>query len=709
MSHYDPKKPSERKPWTVMLYMAASKNEKTEQAAIRDLRELEKVGTDDSTLNVLVQIDRNWPGYAERYCVRKSFSEMCEGRRDEKNVNSGKPQVLRDFVAWGRSMFPADRYLLVLWGHSYGLGFGRDHGDPLTLTELAQSLDRDEVNKLLIERNALAIAANRKAVDILGANACAMCYAEAAYELKDAADFMVAPEISMPFQGWPYDRILNEIVDDSQIDSEGLGNKIVDQFKASFEEAVDAQNVALTMLNLNTAGEIRPHLAKLTAALRKSIGRGNGVREQIGDAFLDTVHGDVRPLIDLADLCRRLTAFPDTKASAEEFLEFLQRDELVVRHEASQELEGLNGLGIFAPSVSGAAELMRLEFSKRMYKELKLLKDLRDPDWATFVYKDLKELLDPLNKAVAAFVRSTGAGKAEERTGVAQLLVGIYQSFVKLQKSARDAQSNVMDVLNGNGAPKDLMTMSDQDLTTAAVWLSPPFLRLASEFAQTSSLPPCPRPSTNSADSQDPRESIVRSFERLEAALENVERTTKKVLTHASLGLGIEKDNLGIEKDNLGIEKDNLGIEKDNLGIEKDNLGIEKDNLGVFERLFASDGSQSSALSGIQSVTELFRLTTTSFQLVESAVGRTEVAVRAILTNKSSRSDKDYRQRLTEQVKRSFREVHETMTNARQTARLVIAHPTLGLGPTNQPGPGVINRQQLALAGGLSSQSLRLL
>ena len=106
-----------RKPWTVMLYMAASKDQRTEQAAIRDLRELERVGTTDK-VNVIVQIDREWPGYAERYCVGKGFSEFCEPLPGQKNIDSGKPKVLREFVTWGRTKFPADRYLLVLWGHS---------------------------------------------------------------------------------------------------------------------------------------------------------------------------------------------------------------------------------------------------------------------------------------------------------------------------------------------------------------------------------------------------------------------------------------------------------------------------------------------------------------------------------------------------------------------------------------------------------------
>src|SRR5262245_45431720 len=111
--------------WTVMLYMAASKDEQTEQAAIRDIKELERVAT-SKDLNVLVQIDRRWPGYAERYVVEQGYSKLRATLRGKRNINSGKPQVLRNFVRWSRTNFPSDYYLLVLWGHAYGLGFGRD-------------------------------------------------------------------------------------------------------------------------------------------------------------------------------------------------------------------------------------------------------------------------------------------------------------------------------------------------------------------------------------------------------------------------------------------------------------------------------------------------------------------------------------------------------------------------------------------------------
>src|SRR5262245_39114930 len=73
---------AQRKRWTVMLYMAADhpnpdRAAVTEQAAIRDIKELEQIGSTDD-LNILVQIDRRWPGYPERYWIMEGHSEPCE-------------------------------------------------------------------------------------------------------------------------------------------------------------------------------------------------------------------------------------------------------------------------------------------------------------------------------------------------------------------------------------------------------------------------------------------------------------------------------------------------------------------------------------------------------------------------------------------------------------------------------------------------------
>jgi hypothetical protein len=59
-----------------MLYIAADHPQPeraaiTEYAAIRDINELEQIGS-TKDLDIVVQIDRKWPGYPERYWLQKA-------------------------------------------------------------------------------------------------------------------------------------------------------------------------------------------------------------------------------------------------------------------------------------------------------------------------------------------------------------------------------------------------------------------------------------------------------------------------------------------------------------------------------------------------------------------------------------------------------------------------------------------------------------
>jgi hypothetical protein len=137
-----------------------------------------------------------------------------------------------------------------------------------------------------------------------------MSYVEAAYELRNAAKFLVAPEIAMPFAGWPYEKILNGIIDKPDIGPQALGEKIVAEFVKSFRR----QDVALTLLNLEKATErdLKQPLTILADALKESV-KSKETGEEVAGAFLDTAHGEVRPLIDLYDLCKRLNSIEEPK------------------------------------------------------------------------------------------------------------------------------------------------------------------------------------------------------------------------------------------------------------------------------------------------------------------------------------------------------------------------------------------------------------
>ncbi len=74
-----------------------------------------------------------------------------------------------------------------------------------------------------------------------------MSYAEAVYELRGAADYLIASEITMPFAGWPYASILQGLP--SKRNDVEAGEFIIDQFMESFSR----KGVALTLINLEQA------------------------------------------------------------------------------------------------------------------------------------------------------------------------------------------------------------------------------------------------------------------------------------------------------------------------------------------------------------------------------------------------------------------------------------------------------------------------
>src|SRR4029453_8437709 len=139
------------------------------------------------------------------------------------------------FLKWAKAAYPAKKFFLILWGHAYGLGFGRDHGDGLTLSELTATLGKFQTLR-------------KKPLELLGANACAMSYLEAAFELRQAVQYLVASQISVPFAGWPYDSILSQV--NLANDGLALGKTIVDRYVNDVSPSSD-DRIALTLLNLS--------------------------------------------------------------------------------------------------------------------------------------------------------------------------------------------------------------------------------------------------------------------------------------------------------------------------------------------------------------------------------------------------------------------------------------------------------------------------
>jgi hypothetical protein len=379
--------------------------------AILDLREMAKAGSSPE-LHVVAQVNQvNEDPVRYRLeghdCVLEG---PYPGERLTPRLGTGNPKVLRDFLAWLPTVAPAEHYLLVLWGHFLGIGFGRDakdpRHDPLTLVELGKALKAfvDEDN-------------GGQRIDILGCDTCRMSLAEAAYQFRDSVALMLASEIGTELAGWPYKDVLLTIQHRGSIAPAkavgkrptlapaALGRSIVRQFVASYRPP----NISFTMLDLLHADDLLTALRDLVAALDHTLVSGAKQAKAIIQALADASPNEellLPGLIDLHDLClklRRDRRHPDVRTSANALIRVLDqrngRRRLVAAHESiGPDRRRLRGVGIFAPVAADTPAGWKLQrVTKPEYEALELVKD---SGWGDVVYS-LFELRVAAQRAAA--------------------------------------------------------------------------------------------------------------------------------------------------------------------------------------------------------------------------------------------------------------------------------------------------------------------
>jgi hypothetical protein len=731
--------------WTVMVYMAAGDDAGLDAYAVSDLQEMERAGVGPD-INLVVQMDRFWPGLGQRYRISRDGTELVEGnvtdpstpdatktnqagRAAARGLDMGSGRTLQAYFDWVLEHYPAERYALVLWGHAYGLGFGRDHGDPMKLTELraaiehfAQQPDRD--------------GHTGRRLDLLGANACAMSYLEAAVELSGCVDFIAASQVGVPFTGWPYQAILGGLTGD--MTTEAFGRLIVDRYVAQFGSSPDGQHRAMSLLHLERAKAAARPFADLAAAVQGTIcGSGaNAVtaRAHIRAAFLATSAGDVRPLLDLYDLCEELIGVsldlkvlaPDPSLDAlERAARTIQRDvnplkadPMVFAHGGAG-TEGLHGIGVFAPFVTADSDLKRLGLAdgvpegRAEYEQLALV---RDTPWPSLVFDGLRSGL-PADVAVA--IEGSGASSRIDRTAVAQMLVSVDSVFDVLDRRIAATAAKVLAAMPERMTSEErlaarhpeavaplgmLQLLRESALKSALAPKAVPAVMAAaagsnpahhaSGFSQATAPPPPVSPPGSLADAA----SAFRSFE---ATLADTETTLRRTLTNGSFGLG---PSLGAveRKPDLGA-----GERKPDLG-----AGERKPDLGAGERKpDLGPAVQVTEPSAAIVTMDLFGQVATSLLTLERATAEAEtIAALGLLGSAASPGLEVLLTgaRSFSQVERAFRTLAEASTEARRTLRRVVSHPAYGFGP----GDAALDaeaRRSLARASGLSSATLALL
>lgn len=209
--------------WTVMIYMLESGMEE-KYGRISEV--LGSLSYDlPQNINVVVEVGgckNGWntegikPDKIQDYAVQKNGIRLISEKGLE---NMGKSDTYSSFISRTVKKYPADRYVSVIWGDGGGLinGAGRDvlyNNDPLTPDEIATALKKTETK-----------------LDIIGFDSGFMSNMETASLLAPYADYMIASQDIMPYNGWDYRGLFKTISETPSLTPETVGQAVCDGVK----------------------------------------------------------------------------------------------------------------------------------------------------------------------------------------------------------------------------------------------------------------------------------------------------------------------------------------------------------------------------------------------------------------------------------------------------------------------------------------------
>ena len=212
--------------WTIMVYMAndvsnplpwednINSMESASQAFTSIVALLDNPGDGDSALLKVLPDNNVSTDPIVSYEIDDGGTVIPAG--DE--VDMADPATLRDFVVFCANNFPADRLVLVLWGHGYGWhGLCPDKTGLLTLPELSSALSESTTT---IGRT----------LDIMVVDACTQATFEMFAQISPYVDYFVGAENNIPYYGLPYGDILNGLATDHGQSMEEFGSLIVEEY-----------------------------------------------------------------------------------------------------------------------------------------------------------------------------------------------------------------------------------------------------------------------------------------------------------------------------------------------------------------------------------------------------------------------------------------------------------------------------------------------
>lgn len=286
---------------TLMIYMCGSDLESEYGTASVDINEILSADISEN-VNVLIQTGG---------CVDWTNDQISEERSQIFSVENGELQLVNDdlglknmaesstlteFINYSKESYPANRYGLIIWNHGFGAleGFGHDENfenDNMDVYSLAKALDDSNTY-----------------FDFIGFDACFMSTVEVAYTLEPFADYLIASAEIEPFAGWYYTNWLNQLSNNTSIDTVELGKIIIDDFVEHNSRREVPENAVLSITDLTEIRVTYNEICKLLSEINEELENGGFekislVRSEV-EAYAEnlTDHVDILRLAEMINL-----------------------------------------------------------------------------------------------------------------------------------------------------------------------------------------------------------------------------------------------------------------------------------------------------------------------------------------------------------------------------------------------------------------------
>ena len=339
----DPDK-SKRKLWNAMVYLAGENNLAEEcvfalkemkrarprpscnncpptEADIDGRRDIDRQV--DKQVKIVAQLDAGGLGGNEvRYILKRGdidglLQDSAITTRD--TTETSYRGVLKDFISSSIILEgQADHYLLVLSGHGNGLlsdFLSRDNEtfDKLSIPKIQWVLR--EVKQDLTESISKEVG-DAFMIDILGLDSCLMSMAEIGYELRKYVRYTVGAEGFEPNSGWPYERILSDLLTKPTMDAQELVFRIVERYVTYYKDFLPAgRSVDQSACDLSKCEALKNAILELANVLTAKIGEAETKRQVVLAHWEAQSYKDDQ-YVDLYDFCDLLDRGPDDQNPA---------------------------------------------------------------------------------------------------------------------------------------------------------------------------------------------------------------------------------------------------------------------------------------------------------------------------------------------------------------------------------------------------------